>query len=266
MSFNVWYENEDISGKRAWSERVVGVVRLIRGQDVDVLGIQEGLHGQIADLWGSLPDYRFAGLGRDDGYREGEYAGIFFRRDRFELDAGSNGMMWLSETPHVAGSKGWGADYPRVANWVRLIDRASGRAFWVVNVHLDHESQMARENGTRLVAEKLVELNTAAEPVIWLGDFNALGHNSVVRFIRGEKSTIAPVDGYQGMTETFDELHPNEKIRGTFNFLTENPDRQWKVDHIFVSEGAEVLEAEIVRSGEPLLSDHFPAVARVRWR
>ncbi len=266
MSFNVWYENESLSGKRAWNQRVIGIVRLIREQDVDVLGIQEGLHGQVADLWASLPDYHVVGSGRDDGRRKGEYAAIFFRKERFERDGINSGMMWLSETPQTAGSKGWGADYPRVANWVRLIDRSSGRGFWVVNVHLDHRSQIARENGTRMVAEKLVEFNTAGEPVVWLGDFNAMGDNSVLRFIRGEKSTIDPVNGYRGMTETFHQLHPNEKRPGTFNFLSETPDRQWKVDHIFVSSDAEVLEAEIVRGGEPFLSDHFPVVARVRWK
>jgi endonuclease/exonuclease/phosphatase family metal-dependent hydrolase len=41
---------------------------------------------------------------------------------------------------------------------------------------------------------------------------------------------------------------------------------KWKLDHIFVSKDAEILEARVLRSGEPYISDHFPVVARVRWK
>jgi endonuclease/exonuclease/phosphatase family metal-dependent hydrolase len=41
--------------------------------------------------------------------------------------------------------------------------------------------------------------------------------------------------------------------------------RQWKVDHIFVSKQAKVMESKIVKSGEPYLSDHFPVKARVKF-
>ncbi len=264
MTFNIRYENEKDRGVHAWRERVVGIVGEVRREGVDVLGIQEGQHGQVADLRVSLPDYDFSGFGRDDGKRSGEYAGLFFRKDRFEKDETRSGMIWLSATPEIAGSKTWGNEIPRVANWVRLLDRVSGRAMWVINVHLDHRSQASRERGVRLMAERLVAMNPDSEPVIFMGDFNATEGNEVVKFLSGRNSSIASVRGFDGLTETFGKLHPGV-IKGSVNFWRSDPKLQWKLDHILVSKDVEVIEAGILRHKEPYLSDHFAVVARVRW-
>ncbi|MFD2258055.1 endonuclease/exonuclease/phosphatase family protein [Luteolibacter algae] len=265
MTFNLRYENAEEVGRRAWSERVVGIVGSIREQKPDILGIQEGLHGQVADLRISLPDYAFSGVGRDDGKRSGEYAGIFFNKDRFEKDDGRSGMVWLSDTPEVPGSKSWGNRIPRIATWVLLTDRSSGQRFWAINMHLDHKSQVSREKGVRLMARKLSEMNSSRDPVVWMGDFNAVENNQALRFLSGKSSEIEKVSDFPDLRETFAALHPNESKRGTLHFWMSDPNRQWKVDHIFVSKEASVLEAKIVRSGEPYLSDHFPVTARVRF-
>lgn len=261
MSFNIRYENGGDRGRRSWASRVVGVVRMVRGESPDVMGIQEGLHGQVADLRASLPDYGFAGFGRDDGKRKGEYAGIFYLRDRFGLDAGRSGMIWLSDTPEKPGSKSWGNGFPRVATWVRLVDRKCGRALWVVNIHLDHRDQPSREKGVRLMMERLVAMNPGGDPVVWMGDFNATEGNPALEMLTRKDA----VKGFGGLTETFDALNAGELKRGTLHFWMSDPNRQWKVDHILISKGGEVLESGILRTGEPYLSDHFPVLARVRF-
>src|SRR5690606_37304738 len=86
VSFNIRYENPAEKDWRAWPNRIDRVVRAIRTLDPDVFGVQEAFHGQAADLRASLPDYDFHGVGREDGDRGGEYAAVFFRRDRFEPD------------------------------------------------------------------------------------------------------------------------------------------------------------------------------------
>jgi len=265
MTLNIRYENEEDKGSRAWRERVVGIVKMLRGEGIGIFGIQEGLHGQVADLRASLPDFGFIGAGRTDGERRGEYAGIFYKRDRFEADVSNRGMMWLSETPEKTGSTSWGNDIPRVATWVRLLDRSSGQALWVMNSHLDHRSQRSRDQSVKLIARRLVKMNEAGEPVIWLGDFNATEWNTAIRFIKGDRSVLGAVEGFEGLKETFDELHPGEKKRGTLHFWMSDPNRQWKVDHIFASKDAKILEAEVLRSGEPYLSDHFPVKARLSF-
>lgn len=265
MTFNIRYENEGDKGWRSWGERVVGIVKMLRVERPDVLGIQEGLHGQVADLRASLPEYGFAGTGRSDGERAGEYSGIFFNKDRFELDGDRSGMIWLSDTPEKAGSTTWGNEIPRVATWVRLLDRASGQGLWVVNMHLDHRNQPSREKGVRLMAERLVTMNGEGEPVVWMGDFNAVEGNPAVAFLAGKVSSIPAVEGFAGMLETFDMLNAGEKKRATLHFWRNDPNRQWKVDHIFISKGGEVLRSGILRGGEPYLSDHFPVTATVRF-
>ena len=265
MTFNIRHEDDGDTGQRAWSERVGRIVRMVREEEVDIMGIQEGQHGQVADLRVSLPDYDFAGRGRSDGEKKGEYAGIFFRKDRFENDEERSGMIWLSDTPEVAGSKTWGNGYPRVATWVKLVDRSSGQGLWVVNMHLDHRNQPSREKGVRLMAERLVAMNVEAEPVIWMGDFNATESNSVVRFLKGQGSSLKAVEGFSGFRETYDALNAGVKKRGTLHFWMNDRNRQWKVDHVFVSKEGQVLESGILRSGEPYLSDHFPVWARVRF-
>lgn len=265
MTFNVRHENVDETGRRAWGERLLGIVKMLRLEAPDIFGTQEGEYGQMADLWASLPDYSFHGRGRADGEKRGEYAGIYFRKDRFELDREKSGMIWLSDTPEKVGSKTWGNTFPRVATWVRLTDRASGRALWAINMHLDHRNQVSREKGVRLMAERLVEMNKDGDPVVWLGDFNATEGNNVVLFLRGISTSVKGVDGFDGLRETFDALHSKERKRGTLHFWMSDPSRQWKVDHIFVSKEAVVLQSGIVKSGEPYLSDHFPVTAWVRW-
>ena len=265
MTFNLRYENNEDKGRRAWKQRVVGIVKLVRDEKLDILGIQEGRHGQVADMRVSLSDYDFTGKGRDDGNRKGEYAGIFFRKDRFEKDEDRSGMMWLSDTPEKVGSVSWGNRIPRVATWVRLVDRASGQGLWVVNLHLDHQNQPSREKGVKLVAKKLLEMNQEGDPVVVMGDFNAVESNPALKFLKGDRKVLGEVKGFEGMIDTYDVLNAGEKKRGTLHFWMSDRNRQWKVDHILISQGGEVLEAAVLRGEEPYLSDHFPVKARVMF-
>jgi endonuclease/exonuclease/phosphatase family metal-dependent hydrolase len=255
MSFNVRYENDEDVGSRAWRQRVPGIVRMIREESPDVIGIQEARHGQAADLWASLPDYEFTGQARDDGKRGGEYAGIFFRRDRFEADAADQGTFWLSDTPDKAGSKTWGNEIPRTATWLRLSDRATQRGFYVFNTHWDHRHQGSREQSAQLTALRIRDRKRASEPVVLLGDFNAVENNLAVVQLVSEA----------GLIDTFQTLHPQERKRRTLHFWSDSREGRLKVDHILVSRGAVVMDAAIRDGDEPMVSDHFPVTARVAF-
>ncbi|MFN9024815.1 MAG: hypothetical protein ACK5VX_01325, partial [Akkermansiaceae bacterium] len=73
MTFNLRYENNQETGKRAWRNRVIGIVGMLNRENIEILAIQEGLHGQVADLWASMPNFDFEGVGRNDGKKSGEY-------------------------------------------------------------------------------------------------------------------------------------------------------------------------------------------------
>ncbi len=136
----------------------------------DVFGIQEGLLRQLEYLNEQLPGYQRIGVGRDDGKDGGEFSALFFKKDRFKLL--DSGTFWLSETPDVV-SKGWDAALPRVCTYVRLRDKQAKKNLWVFNTHFDHVGKTARKESAELILKKIREKNTANEPVIVMGDFNA---------------------------------------------------------------------------------------------
>ena len=255
MSFNVRYETSDDPGDKNWRQRVIGVVRMIREEQPDVIGVQEAQHGQVADLWVSLPDYDFFGAARDDGQRTGEYAGLFYRRDRFEADATDQGTFWLSDHPEKPGSATWGNTFPRTATWMRLTDRATQRSFYVFNTHWDHRHQGSREKSASLLAARIKSRHHAAEPVVLLGDFNGVEKNPALEQLRREADLI----------DSFQLMHPRETARTTLHFWRGKRDGTLKVDHILVSKGAEIRSAEIRDHDQPMVSDHFPVTARVRF-
>ncbi|BCU76663.1 endonuclease/exonuclease/phosphatase family protein [Luteolibacter sp. LG18] len=259
VTFNLRYENEGDRGPRNWHERVIASVRSLTRMSPDVFAVQEALHGQVADLRASLPDYDFTGVGRDDGRREGEYTGIFYRADRFVKDTSDAGTFWLSDTPEIPGSKTWGNEIPRIACWTRLTDRATDRSFYVFATHWDHRNQPSRERAARLIAQRIDSRRHADEPVVLLGDFNAVEGNPAVTYLLGQ-------GGWKnGLVDAFDSRHRGEGNRTTLHFWEGKRAGTRNVDHILVSKGARVLDADIVVDPEPLPSDHFPVSARVEF-
>jgi endonuclease/exonuclease/phosphatase family metal-dependent hydrolase len=265
MTFNVRYENPGDRGSQQWKERLAGVVRVIRKAQPDCIGVQEALHGQAADLWASLPDYEFFGVGRDDGRRGGEYSGIFYRRDRFRPDPTDQGTFWLSDTPAVAGSKTWGNEIPRVAVWLRLIDLGTGRGFYVFNTHWDHRNQVSRERAALLMARRIDSRGCPEDPVALVGDFNSVESNPGLSYLTGNPAPLAGSSQpwQNALVDTYQVHHSKEKNRRTLHFWKANRDGNLKVDHILVSRGARVEAAEILSTDTPAVSDHFPVTARV---
>lgn len=265
MTFNIRYENGEDLDSRSWKQRVPAAVRLIREESPAVFGVQEALHGQAADLWASLPDYEFFGVGRDDAKTEGEYSGIFYQRDRFDADPADRGTLWLSDTPEKPGSHTWGNDIPRVVTWIKLTDRASGRPFYLFNTHWDHRNQPSREKAAKLIAARIDSRQDPKAPVILLGDFNALETNPAVSYLTGKP---VPLDGADsawknGLIDTFQALHPESKARTTLHFWSADKSGNRKIDHILASSGVKILSAQV--RDRPMVSDHFPVTAEVSF-
>lgn len=108
MTFNIRYDNP-ADGEDGWASRRAKVASMVRFHGADVVGVQEALPNQLADLAAALPQLGWFGSGRSAA-RDGEHCAVFFRRDRLEVLA--QGTFWLSPTPEVAGSRGWDAALP----------------------------------------------------------------------------------------------------------------------------------------------------------
>src|SRR5581483_4187006 len=118
MSFNLRRDKES-DGANGWSSRRDAAAVVARHHP-DLLGTQEGLQDQIDFLHQHFPEYGVLGEARFGGRRD-EYNAIFYRKAKFKVEA--TGIFWLSETPHVPGSRHWGNLVPRMATWATFVDK-----------------------------------------------------------------------------------------------------------------------------------------------
>ena len=178
---------EDEAEGNGWNARRELCVEVIRAQKPDIVCLQEVLREQMADLERALPAFASFGFeGPEMDARKVGYQGIaknplLYARERYDFI--SAGGFWLSETPHLPGSLSWGSARARHVNWVWLRERASGRQFRVLNTHLDHQSQPAREEQIKLILAEAA-LYAPEFPQVLTGDFNSGAGNPVLKLAR----------------------------------------------------------------------------------
>lgn len=241
--------NTPVDGANAWPYRRKAVKALVARHDFHVLGTQEGLADQI-DYLDAMPGYARVGVGRDDGERAGEFIAIYYQSERFAR-AGS-GHFWLSETPDRP-SLGWdGRCCRRLAGWVRLRERGSGREFVVFSVHFDHEGVVARRESARLLLRRMQEV-AGPLPLLCLGDLNAVPQSDPHLIL-----TTRLRDAYDAT------MLPPEGPIGTFNGFSDGPMRD-RIDYVLVDERWRVLRYAAIadREGGRWPSDHLPVMARL---
>jgi endonuclease/exonuclease/phosphatase family metal-dependent hydrolase len=234
----------------AWNMRMPYLTGLIRFHDFDLFGTQEVFHNQLQDMQKNLPDYAHTGVGRDDGKTAGEYAGIFYKKEKVTLL--KQGTFWLSETPEKPG-KGWDASYPRICTWGQFRDNASGKTFFVFNTHFDHRGEKARKESVKLLLSRIEKL-ASNQPVIVTGDFN---------FDQSDpRHTLLHRSG------TLQDAYELAKIRfapkGTFNAFKATGTSDSRIDHIFLSRDFQVQRYGILTylyGDAKLPSDHYPVMA-----
>ncbi len=251
MSFNIRLDTQH-DGPNAWPHRAGMVAGFVNDQIPDLLGMQEVLWHQYLYLDSALIGYGSVAAGRDDGLREGEACPVFYRLGRFDrLDRGS---FWLSATPDVPGSVGWGAALTRVATWVRLYDKVRQDTLLFINTHFDHVSDSARVMSSGVLLGRLKELAGNNDFII-TGDFNARPGSLAIERMTEE--------GYAMDSFMLSETPPSGESY-TFNGFKEEPG-EGRIDYIFVREGMKVLSHKTHRVIEEgvFISDHWPVTARV---
>jgi endonuclease/exonuclease/phosphatase family metal-dependent hydrolase len=200
MTFNIRTAT-DADGPNRWEHRRDAMAAMLTDRRPDVIGLQEARPGQIEDLMARVDGYAWVGDGRDGGGR-GEFCPIFFDRRRF--DVREHGTFWLSEQPDTPASKGWDAAFPRIATWVKLRDKRTGREFAMFNTHLDHRGEQARVEGARLIVARLNQLADGL-PIIVTGDLNRRPDSDVYRIMTDtlRDATRARGAGHTGPAETY---------------------------------------------------------------
>ena len=275
-SFNIRYDNPADS-LNAWKYRKEMVANLIRFHDFDIFGAQEVQHHQLKELGALLQEYRYVGVGRDDGKQAGEYSPIFYKEDEFKLL--DTGTFWLSEDTEKP-NKGWDAALPRICTWGKFKDLESGLTFYLFNTHFDHRGVQARKESARLILKKIREIGSDA-PIILTGDFNVDQTNEAYHLIHASDR----------LSDTYERSPIRYGARGTFTGFNIHASTNSRIDHIFVTDHFEVLrhgiltdsyqisattsekedsknfpkEVSLYQNQSRLPSDHYPVVVELAY-
>jgi endonuclease/exonuclease/phosphatase family metal-dependent hydrolase len=255
MTFNIRYDNPN-DGENAWPNRKDIVASMIRFYGADMVGIQEALKNQVADLEERLPDYHWFGVGRDDGHEMGEYMAIFYRSDRFDLL--DHNTYWLSETPDQKGKKGWDAVCARIVTWGQFKDKQTSKTFYLFNTHFDHRGVLAREKSAELLVSK-TKIIAGKDPVIITGDFNSIESSKIYKIITSDDPD--GINLTDARYTSFEEHHgPDNTISGFGNFPKEA-----RIDFIFTNNAVKVYKHGILSQhwSNRYPSDHLPVLAEV---
>jgi endonuclease/exonuclease/phosphatase family metal-dependent hydrolase len=255
MTLNLRYDNPKDS-VNAWPERASLVCRFLKAEKPDLIGMQEVLANQFEYIDSVMTDYSSIGIGRGDGARAGEMNPVFFRKDRFDLIRTKT--FWLSDTPEVAGTKGWGASLPRIVTWVELSEKTISDHFYFFNTHFANDSDSARIMSSGLLLGR-VDSIASGFPFVITGDFNMLISS------KGYDILTGPYESVPLLIDTYavSEKRPLGPAY-TFNGFSESRS-SGRIDYIFVRNGMKVLEHRtFIRKEHGIyISDHWPVMATV---
>ncbi len=263
MSFNIRGSFHTGDGANVWENRAALNVRTIKRYVPDLIGFQELQRGNLEIYEKELPEYKYI-LGPVVDEVEPSYNPIFWNPSRFELI--DSGGFWLSLTPDQCSSA-WEAACIRAANWVRLRCTDTGSDFLHLNTHLDHISELARVEGSKLLLQQFDQLPVHNLPLVVTGDFNCNPGSTTYRFFMEHGF----VDTYLAAgNEDSEDSNTFHGFAGE-QFSPVDHHMVVRIDWILTRDGVQSLQTVscvIVRDAEPPLypSDHYPVLAELKMK
>lgn len=211
-----------------WKDRKDIVMKVIKSQNPDIICLQEVIEVQNTAFQLEFKNFQILGYeGPEmDVYKDQEYHliaknPILYNKKKYDLIAA--GQYWLSDQPHIGGTKSWETSRARNVNWIRLKDKESGKQFRVINTHLDHSSQEAQINQVKMILEETSQYQEDF-PQILAGDFNADSKSTTIKNIKNSWK-----DSYQLLYPTSEPSFTYHAFEGE-KAIT----KKGKIDFIFV--------------------------------
>jgi endonuclease/exonuclease/phosphatase family metal-dependent hydrolase len=248
MTFNLRYA--EAKDNHPWEKRRPVMEELLKNEQPDIIGTQEGLYNQLTDLQSDLSGYEWIGVGRE-GDHLGEHVAVFYKKDR--LKALEWNHFWLSDKPNVVASASWGNKTPRMVTWVKFEDLQTKNQFYFVNTHLDDGSAVSRKKSAELIINALKDFDPGL-PVVLTGDFNTSAGGEIYQMLMNAQLQDAFKSAKQRVNDTFGTFHNynNKNGGGSSN----------RIDWILFRGQVKSLRGEIVtytKDGE-YPSDHYPVM------
>jgi len=253
MTFNLRCASSD-DGENSWPNRRETVIDTIHRYTPTIFGTQECEDSQAQYLAKSLPEYGWFGKCREkDG--TGEMMTVFYLKS--DWDVVKSGHFWLSEHPEEQGSISWDSRCTRMATWLHFKHKSDGQELFYINTHLDHVGEQARQEGARLILDRINTLG-ANLPIILTGDFNCNAESAEAWkiFVKGGlRDAWQEAAKHIGPTQTFGNFKaPDEKQNGE------------RIDWIMIRGPFAVNEAETIlfnKNGH-YPTDHYPVTAKIQ--
>ena len=257
ITFNIRYDNPG-DKINAWPNRESIVCDFLSNEKPDLFGLQEALWHQYEAIDAGITGYSSVVAGRDDGEKKGETNPAFYNAEKFENVR--QGTFWLSETPEIPGTRGWGASLPRIVSWLELKVKKTGKTLFYFNTHFAHDSDSARIMSAGILLEKVKQI-TGDDDFVITGDFNMEPSSRAYDILTEPgKSTPFLIDAY-----TISESPPEGPVQ-TFNGWSDTGGNR-RIDYIFVKNGARVRSISTLtrKDGDIYISDHWPVRAIISF-
>lgn len=244
MTYNIRLDAAS-DGIDNWHNRKYDMVRYINHKKPDFLGIQEGLVHQTLYLDSLLQEYKFIGVGRDNGILDGEIMALYYKPPwRLLQDT----TLWLSSTPQIP-SKGEDAACFRTCT-IGLFTNEKD-TIMVLNTHFDHIGKKSRQSAVRIIFDFIDAYNCTC-PIILMGDFNITPSDPIYNLIT------------ERMVDTYTQHNVQE--RATFNGFKTIVDPTDRIDYIFTnhkfySSNSWIEQPKTAHNRQ--LSDHFPVLSNL---
>jgi endonuclease/exonuclease/phosphatase family metal-dependent hydrolase len=261
MTFNVrgFYHPDD--GDNIWQNREAINVATIRRAAPHLIGMQEVQTGNLKAYDRLLPEYHWTAWPEYGDAPPFEWPAIYW--DPRVLQPLDSGGFWLSEMPD-RHSRSWDTDCIRSATWLKFRHVATGARIVHLNTHLDHISERARIEGTRLIVARLDDLQSGGAAAIVTADFNDRPGSATHRAWLDAGFADAHIAAGHGDDPERDFTYHG--WRGT-SFRREGT-APVRIDWVLLRPGAtaaRVESCEILRDAAPPVypSDHYPVLAQI---
>lgn len=256
ISFNVRTTLTESNTANNWDNRKEACIQILKDHMPSFIGVQEAkyahhwtyLKEQLAD------EYSGFGVNRDTGKESGngETMGILYNKSIFQkLDGGT---FWLSETPDVP-SKGFGANHSRCATWGIFKHRATGKKICYINTHIDHQSQLAKVEGMKIIS-RFFQTYRKDHLLFLSADFNMSSDHEAMDVIEPymhNTRDVAP----EALTD----------FRRTYNGFSDSS--YGIIDHIYCSNSLQVVEYHTIDeqyNNTVYCSDHYPVYSIIKLK